>query len=175
MRLLCCATLLAIMTGCAATGTAPKRFTTDTISFGIVVSNIDKALVFYKDAVGLTEVGGFDVPAEMARDAGLSNNKPFHVHVLKTTDVPEATQVKLMQFLDTPGARPDNSFIHSTYGVRYLTIRVADIDAAMARAAKAGVKPIAKGPYRLASGQFLAIVRDPDGNMVELIGPKRSG
>jgi predicted enzyme related to lactoylglutathione lyase len=46
------------------------------------------------------------------------------------------------------------------------------MDAAVARAAKAGASPIAKCPYLLPSGQYLTIYRDPDGNMVELVGPK---
>ena len=173
MRLMICAALLAAMTGCAATGGKSMQFTTNTVSFGIVVSDIDKSLAFYKDAVGLVEVKGFDVSAEMGGDAGLSDHRPFQVHVLKVADTPDATQVKLMQFADTPGARPDNTFIHSTYGIRYLTLRVADTDAAIERAAKAGVKPIAKCPYLLPSGQYLTLVRDPDGNMVELVGPKK--
>ena len=46
----------------------------------------------------------------------------------------------------------------------------------MARLEKAGVKPLAKGPVALRSplpeGVFLSVVRDPDGNLVELVGPK---
>ena len=173
MRLMICAIVLAIITGCATTGGKSMEFTSNTVSFGIVVSDIKKSLAFYKDAVGLVEVKGFDVSAEMGGEAGLSDHKPFQVHVLKVADTPDATQVKLMQFADTPGARPDNAFIHSTYGIRYLTFRVADTDAAIERAAKAGVKPIAKCPYLLPSGQYLTIVRDPDGNVVELVGPKK--
>ncbi len=171
MRAMCFAAALAVMTGCSATGGKNMDFTTTTVSFGIVVSDINKSVAFYKDVVGLVEVEGFDVSAEMGGQAGLSDNKPFHVHVLKVADTPDATQVKLMQFAGTPAARPDNSFIHSTYGIRYLTFRVADMDAAVARAAKAGAKPIAQGPYLMPSGRYLTIYRDPDGNMVELVGP----
>jgi catechol 2,3-dioxygenase-like lactoylglutathione lyase family enzyme len=34
-----------------------------------------------------------------------------------------------------------------------------------------GVEPV-KPPYRLASGDYLVLVRDPDGNLIELIGPR---
>jgi len=39
-----------------------------------------------------------------------------------------------------------------------------------------GGKPLAKGPLRLGErpdSDYLALVRDPDGNLIELIGPKR--
>ena len=48
--------------------------------------------------------------------------------------------------------------------------------AAARRLKKAGVKPIAKGPVTLPKNLnpewSLTIVRDPDGNLVELVGPK---
>lgn len=154
-----------------------SHFSSDTVSFGIVVSDIEKSLAFYTQALGLKEASTFDVNAEMGKKAGLSDSKPFHVHVMKLGDSPNATAVKLMQFVGTPGSPPNNSFIHSSYGIRYLTMYVTDIDAAMARAAGAGVKPIAEGPYLLPGHApdrvYLAIVRDPDGNMIELIGPKK--
>jgi catechol 2,3-dioxygenase-like lactoylglutathione lyase family enzyme len=62
-------------------------------------------------------------------------------------------------------------------GFSYLTIVVNDTNAALARLKKAGVKPIAKTPVELpknlAPGVFLTVVRDPDGNLVELVGPKK--
>jgi hypothetical protein len=44
--------------------------------------------------------------------------------------------------------------------------------------AKLGVKPIAKSPVLLPESlvpgkMYLTVVRDPDGNLVELIGPKK--
>jgi hypothetical protein len=42
---------------------------------------------------------------------------------------------------------------------------------------KAGVKPIAKTPIMIpetiAKDLYLTIVQDPDGNLVELVGPKK--
>jgi hypothetical protein len=58
-----------------------------------------------------------------------------------------------------------------------LTIYVNNTNAALKRLDKKGVKPIAKGtqplPMGFPEGVFLTIVRDPDGNLVELIGPKK--
>ena len=71
----------------------------------------------------------------------------------------------------------DHRHIHSSLGFSYLTIVVKDTTAAVARAKKAGVRPIAKGPVPLPKGLpqgvYLTIVRDPDGNLIELVGPKK--
>ena len=51
------------------------------------------------------------------------------------------------------------------------------LGAALKRLDKAGVKPVAKGPVPLPAGLpqgvFLTVVQDPDGNLVELVGPKK--
>ena len=167
--------LLTIVSGCAATKPT-SDFTNTTVDFGIVVSDTEKAAEFYTKGLGLTELPGFDVPADMGGGAGLSDYKPFHVRVMVTADEPNATKVKLMQFPDAPGAKTKNDFIHTSLGVSYLTVWVADIDTAVERARAAGARPLAKGPIllpeSLAKGIYLALVRDPDGNMIELAGPK---
>jgi len=157
----------------AATGRAKSEFARTTIDIGIVVSNVEKAAKFYKDALGFTEVPGFDVSKEMGRDSGLTDSNAFHVRVFVLGDEPTATKIKLMQFADAPGKKIDNQFIHSSLGFRYLTISVSDSNAAVERAKKAGVVPI-KEPYQLGGNNYLTLLKDPDGNIIELVGPKKN-
>lgn len=151
------------------------NFATTTIDLGMVVSDIDKSLKFYKDVLGFTEVNGFKVPPQFAVDSGLANKLELDVHVLVLGKGETATKLKLMQFKSSPGARVDNAYIHSSYGYRYLTIAVKNLNAAVEAAGKAGAKPIAKCPVPLPegfpAGLALANYRDPDGNLVELVGP----
>lgn len=152
-----------------------SAFSRSTVDFGIVVSDLKKSQAFYTDVIGLKQIGAFDVSAEIGKKSGLSDSQPLSVVVMGISDEPSATRVKLMQFPQAPGNRPDNRFIHSTYGIRYLTFFVKDTTAALARAKKAGAKPIAQGPVDLVgdgSGAFLTLLRDPDGNFVEFVGPK---
>jgi lactoylglutathione lyase len=162
--------------GWAAADKPASEFTRTTIDLGVVVSDVGKSVAFYK-ALGFTEVEGFDVPADFATDVGLSDGQPFHVHVLVLGEGEQATKLKLMEFQDAPGTRIDNAFIHSSLGFRYLTIWVADTDAALARVKTAGAEPLAKGPVPLPEGFpegiFLTCVKDPDGNLVELVGPRK--
>jgi len=147
----------------------------EVIDLGMVVSDIEKSVKFYKEVIGFEEVEGFKVPPQFALDTGLANKLQLDVHVLVLGKAEKATKLKLMQFKTAPGARVDNTFIHSSYGFRYLTVAVKDLNAAIARAEKAGGKPIAKCPVPLPegfpAGLALANYRDPDGNLVELVGP----
>jgi len=150
-------------------------FASDVIDLGVVVSDINKSLKFYKDVIGFEEIEGFSVPGGFCADTGLSNNLPLDIHVLVLGKGEKATKLKLMQLKTSPGARVDNTFIHSSYGFRYLTLSVKDVKAALVRAEKAGAKPIAKCPVPLPAGfpdgLALANFRDPDGNLIELVGP----
>src|SRR4029077_17365846 len=107
---------------------------------------------FYKDVVGFKEVGGFKVPPQFALDTGLANKLELDVHALVLGQGETATKLKLMQFKSSPGARVDNTFIHSSYGYRYLTIAVKNLNVAVEAAGKAGAKPIAKCPVPLPEG-----------------------
>lgn len=176
--------LTAAMVAGAALGTyrvtaqtqAETNIASATIDLGTVVSDAEKSVKWYRDVIGFEEAATFDFPGDFAKEIGLTNSLPGHVHVMKLGTGPGATSLKLMQFKTAPGARVDQTFIHSTYGFRYLTIIVKDMPTAMARAAKHGVKPISGDavaiPETIAKGQYIAVLRDPDGNFVELVGPK---
>jgi lactoylglutathione lyase len=154
----------------------PAAFPRTTIDLGCVVSDLDASVRFYKEGIGFRELPGFSVEPALAADAGLTDTKRLDIRVLVLGEDDSATKLKLMHVAETELRPGDNEFIHSHTGFRYLTIVVADTDAALARLTKLGVKPIAKSPValpdHLGKGLFLTCVRDPDGNLVELIGPR---
>ncbi|MBN2316759.1 MAG: VOC family protein [Sedimentisphaerales bacterium] len=152
----------------------PKvEFARTTIDVGIVVSNVEKAARFYKNALGFIEVPGFDVSEEMGTDSGLTDHQAFNVRILVLGEEESATKIKIMEFPKAPGKKVDNQFIHSSLGLSYLTVFVSDTTAAVERAKKAGAT-LVKEPYQLGEGNsYLTLVRDPDGNIIELVGPKK--
>jgi len=167
-----------LMTACStpfvvAADAKPGEFTSNTIDVGIVVSDVDRAIKFYTEAIGMREAMGFSVPASFGADIGLADSKPLAIRVLVLGDAPTATRLKLMELPSTSPKKSDNRFIHSQLGYRYLTVFVADADAANQRLKRAGVKPLGKGtvplPAGLPQGLAAIVVRDPDGNLVELI------
>jgi catechol 2,3-dioxygenase-like lactoylglutathione lyase family enzyme len=154
----------------------PAAFPRTTIDLGCVVSDLDASVRFYTEGIGFRTLPGFSVEAPLVADAGLTDTKRLDITVLVLGEGEQATRLKLMQVEGTAPRRGDNEFIHSHTGFRYLTIVVADTDAALARLAKLGVKPLAKSPValpdQLGKDLFLTCVRDPDGNLIELIGPR---
>jgi hypothetical protein len=124
-------------------------------------------------ALGFAEANGFDVPAQMAGDTGLTDGKPFKVRQFTLGNEPAATRLKLMEIPEA-GPRPvDNQYICSSLGFKYLTVFVTDLTRTMERLKQHQIVPV-KPPYRLAGGgNSLILVKDPDGNIIELIGPLR--
>ena len=179
MRRLAFAFIAVLLCPGLAAAAEPVTFPSATIDLGTCVTDIEKSVRFYTEGIGFREVPGFAVPAELAAAAGLTDSKPLSIRVLVLGDGPHATKLKLMQVAGTAPRGGDTEFIHSHTGFRYLTIMVSDTTAVLERLAKLGVKPIAKSPVALPASlvppgdQFLTVVRDPDGNLVELIGPRR--
>ena len=172
LMVLCLAACI-FLTGASGTNRAKSEFARTTINLGIVVSDVEKAAQFYKNALGFTEVPGFDVSKELAGDSGLADYHAFSVRVLTLGNEKSATKIKIMEFPETPGKKVDNQFIHSSLGFSYLTISVSDTTATVKRAKRAGVRPV-KEPYQLGGGNsYLTLIKDPDGNIIELIGPKK--
>jgi lactoylglutathione lyase len=157
----------------------PKKgeFTSTTIDLGVVVGDVEKSVKFYTEAIGFKEVKGFDVPGDYSKTVGLTDGKPLKVRVLVLGDGDNATKLKLIEFPGGKSKKNDSEFIDSEFGFRYLTIFVGDTSAALKRLEKINVKPIAKGtqplPKGFPEGVFLTIVRDPDGNLIELVGPTK--
>ena len=160
-----------------AADSGKSEFARSTIDLGVVVSDVAQSVKFYTEVIGFKEAPGFTVPADFCADAGLTDNKALNVRVLILGDGDSATKLKLMEVPGVTSKKSDNGFIHSQLGFRYLTIFVADGDAVLGRLKKADVKPLAKGPVSLPAGfpadRMLTVVRDPDGNLIELIVPKR--
>lgn len=151
--------------------TTQPAFSKPTIDIGVVVSDIDKAAKFYTESLGLTEVKGFSVSGDLGRKIGLIDNHPVDIRVLVPADTDGATRIKMMSFPAAPGKKADQDFIHSTLGIRYLTLYVSSVDRTLERLTKTGVKPIGETPVAIGNDLRLVTVRDPDGNFIELIGP----
>jgi catechol 2,3-dioxygenase-like lactoylglutathione lyase family enzyme len=149
-----------------------SEFSKPTIDIGCVVSDIDASVKFYTEVVGFKETSGFKVSAEYANKVGLTDNKPLDIKVLTLGSGAGATQLKLMQ-VEGESAKAANEHIHSTLGFSYLTVYVADTAKALKRLEATKVETVAESPLPIdgAEQMTLTIIRDPDGNLVELVGP----
>lgn len=158
------------LSSCSST----SKFANGTIDYGIVVVDIEKSVKFYK-AIGFIEATTFEVPKEVTGDAGLLDYKKAKIHVMKLSGMEKSTSVKLMQLSGSHKSQ-DQSYIDSTYGLSYQTIFVKDMTAVLKTLKENNIKILAKGPVDLTpvgfAPNYLTCVRDPDGNIIEFVGPK---
>lgn len=163
--------LFSVFTG-FVTAEEESEFRTPTIDLGIVVSDLDKSLKFYTEAVGFIETGEFTVSVDITRDSGLSAGEEILIKKLSLGKGKGATTIKLMQSKADKSKATDQKNITSSLGFSYLTLHVKSTKASVARLKKAGGKVLAKGPVVLPGGKIaLTVFKDPDGNFIEFVGP----
>jgi len=156
----------------ASIDAAKSAFSRSTIDIGMVVSDLDAAARFYTKAIGFEELSGFDVSKEMSGNSGLTDYQPISVRVFALKNESTATRLKLMSFPDLPVKKVDNKYINSSLGYSYMTLMVADMTASVQRLKAAGYDPV-KEPYKINANTYLTLVKDPDGNIIEFVGPKK--
>ena len=127
------------------------RLTKDGIDLGIVVSDIEKALAFYRDFLGL--------PYERS----MPMSKTTTLHFLKAG----STSIKLWELTEPPAAAGTTWPLDAQLGMRYITLSVSNLEE-IVDAAGEGAKVI-MGATDLMPGVKIAMLADPDGNAVELL------
>lgn len=127
------------------------KLTKDSIDLGIVVSDGEKALAFYRDTLGFEHVG--DMP--------MGGGSTMHRLMCGTS------LIKVISG-STPPAKAAPGGIQGAYGYRYWTISVSNIQEVVDACEKGGYK-VAVGVREFRPGVTIAIVEDPDGNWVEFL------
>ena len=149
---------------------AQSEFSSGLIGVGVVCKDIDKSLDFYLNVIGMTKVGEFDVDGDFGTSSGLTDGIAFHVDVLKLQDSPDANQWKLMSF-KKEGSHPMPTYIHDDTGMQYITIMVNSLEPFLKRIKQHQVKLLGNTPIPLGETDHFVLVQDPDGTIIELIGP----
>jgi catechol 2,3-dioxygenase-like lactoylglutathione lyase family enzyme len=149
---------------------AQSEFASDLIGIGVVVSDLEKSLEFYTNVIGMELVSEFDVDEEFSRTSGLTGGIPFNVKVLKLEDSPSANQWKLMSF-GKKASHPFPKYIQDDTGMQYITIMVNSLAPFIERIKKHKVEFLGDTPVQLDSESHFVLVQDPDGTLIELIGP----
>ncbi len=134
---------------------------------GIVVSDMEKALRFYRDLIGLRD-------AEVVTESGpfidgLLGMRNTKIRTAKLAGADGPTLIELLVF-DSPGgteATPLNAI-----GPTHVALTVADLDELYRRLSAAGIA--FNAPPRLTpdGGAKVAFCRDPDGTYIELVEPQ---
>ena len=131
---------------------------------GIAVSNLDDALSFYRDALGLEVEQPEDVPSQAVR---------VHlVHLAEAAGVAERGEGVKIELLEaTANDSPIAKYIAKRGpGIHHLTFRVDDIVSALAQLKARGVRLIDDVPRRGAHGSQIAFIHPASthGVLIEL-------
>lgn len=123
------------------------------VDVGILVADMEKALSFYRDLLGLsvvteitTSLIGKGIMIQLKHGASL---------------------IKLVKLDDIP-SRQTSTGISTTLGYRYITLHLPDITEMMSKIEDAHV-PIVVPITQLGNGVAIVMVEDPDGNIVEFV------
>lgn len=124
------------------------------IDLGIVISDSDASLAFYRDLLGMHHEA--DIPMPVGPGGTM--------HRLRCGD----TLIKLVKFDTVPEQRPGGGGISGATGYRYFSIHMKNLESVFAAAVAAGA--VVSVPLtEVRPGVLIAIVEDPDGNLVEFI------
>lgn len=119
------------------------------VDIGILVNDIQKSLAFYQDLLGLKKIGELPIPFGHMHRLGFGDS---FVKLVDPKKIPPAGELGLTKAL----------------GFRYLTFQISNIDEVCAACEKAGVT-FELPKQELLPGVTVAMVRDPDGNVVEFV------
>ena len=122
------------------------------VDVGIVVNDVERALHFYRDLVGLEPVGTMAMP-----DGGT-------MHRLMCGDA----TVKLIE-PPTPASPSPRGSISSASGWRYITVWAVQVAEIVERCRAAGCR-IEVEPWEFRPGVIVGIVEDFEGSLVEFVG-----
>jgi methylmalonyl-CoA epimerase len=123
----------------------------------IIVRNIEQALVFYRDTLGITPSEIKEVPTEQVRIAFLPMGGPggSEIELIE----PITPDSSLTRFLEKRGE-----------GLHHICLEVADIDTALAEMQEKGVPVLDKQPRIAASGRAIFLhPKGTNGVLLELL------
>jgi catechol 2,3-dioxygenase-like lactoylglutathione lyase family enzyme len=128
------------------------KLTSAGVDIGIVVRDGAAALAFYRDLLGMRHEG--------------DNPVPFggQMHRLFAGE----TMVKIVVPDEPPPVDAADGGIPAATGIRYLTLSVSNLDEIL-DACEAASVPIVRPATTMGAGVRIAIVADPEGNLVEFL------
>ncbi|MFB6164595.1 MAG: VOC family protein [Haloarculaceae archaeon] len=129
--------------------------------YGITVADLDRAVAFYRDVLGLAVLDRFSVGgAAFADGVGVDGARADFVHL----DAGDA-RVELVSY-DPEGADRTGAAVNQP-GAHHLGLAVDDLDAVYASLPDDVVTE--SEPRTTESGTRILFVRDPEGNLVEVL------
>lgn len=122
-----------------------------TIDIGVVTSDTEAMAHFYGTVIG------FPALSDVRMDG----------FVVKRFQVGDCV-LKLLEFDEPTGATSARGGLGDMTGLRYWTVSVSNLDQVL-QAVQAAGQQVTDGPTEVRPGVRIALVTDPDGNLVEFV------
>ena len=136
---------------------------------GITVSNLEKALAFWRDALGFELSHTAHQTGELAREITGVSGAEIKLAVLKMTG---GHKIELLEYLAPSDRKRCVDLRPCDVGSVHVALLVDDIEAVLERIAASGWKAVGK-PQTLTTGpnagKRVVYVRDPDGTTIEFM------
>lgn len=127
------------------------KLTKSAIDLGIVISDSERSLAFYRDVLGFDHVA----------DTPMGNGTTMHR--LMCGD----SMIKLVKHATNPQVSPGGG-LAGALGLRYFTINCSNVEEMVEACEAAGAK-VTVPPSEIRPGVTISMVEDPDGNWVEFV------
>jgi hypothetical protein len=111
----------------------------------------------------------FSLDSATATNFGFTNGVPFHVTCLKSNNLLQATEIKIVSFGANDNYKKPKQ-LSDNLGMQYMTIYMKTISPLITRLKTNNIKFLGQTPVYQGDGRKLILVQDPNGVFVELIG-----
>lgn len=132
---------------------------------GVCVSDLDRALRFYRDGLGFQ----YEHQLEVAGEPTDTLLRLRATHLRAVYLVRDGVRIELLHFASPP-APPPRARVMNEPGLTHLSFRVADLDATLAALRGTGERILEETIIRFPEfGAAACFVTDPDGQLIELV------
>jgi len=135
------------------------------LEVGLCVASLERSLAFYRDALGFDFISRVDTPASSAVRSGFA----IGGYTVVRLQLASGERLKLFEPSTLPTRQTTGHPPLSRVGFAYLTLIIVDLAAALARLQQCGISARLPGAFELRPGVRVALIDDPDGNVVELV------
>jgi catechol 2,3-dioxygenase-like lactoylglutathione lyase family enzyme len=143
--------------------TSAPGFTATAHHVALSVADLDAQQRWYAETLGMDVEQRFDLPEPPVRTVLLRTPRGFRIELIERAG--SARAATFADALDAARAR----------GYGHWAIEVDDLDLAYTELTRAGAAPVSPPAPAVQPGARFAYVKDPEGNLLELIQPAAPG
>lgn len=131
----------------------------------ICVRDLERALAFYRDALGMSVFSIDMIAPDISRRANLTH----HGYKIARLETSAGDRLKLVAPREIPPPHETEEYVLGRHGFAYLTFIVPDLSAIVAKLKAAGVPIRTGGEIEFRPGVQLVFTEDPEGNFLEFV------